>query len=211
MTDILLLAASGLAREVASADLPGLRIVGILDDDPALYGTKIAGASVLGKIDSAASRGEHLLICVGSGSGRRSIATRLKELGVSSQRYATAVDASVRVPLNCSIGPGSIILAGVVLTADIDVGSHVVVMPNTTFTHDDRVADFATIAAGVSLGGGVRVGEAAYLGMGSNVRERLSIGAESVLGMGSVLVRDLPPGFVWAGNPAAELSMRRIV
>jgi len=208
MIDVLLVAASGLAREVLSADLPGHRVVGILDDNPELHGSRVGGGEgveVLGGIELAATAAEALLICAGPGSGRRAIAARLAGLGVSDDRYATAVDSSVRVPESCEIASGSILLAGVVLTANVRVGRHVVIMPNVTLTHDDVLDDFATIAAGVSLGGTVSIGSAAYIGMNASVRQGLTVGADATLGMGAVLLSDLPVGAVWAGTPAAEL------
>jgi serine acetyltransferase len=37
------------------------------------------------------------------------------------------------------------------------------------------------------------------------VREHVTVGAGSVVGMGSVVLRDVPAGEVWAGNPARRL------
>jgi acetyltransferase-like isoleucine patch superfamily enzyme len=96
--------------------------------------------------------------------------------------------------------------AGVVLTAAVTVGRHVYVMPHVVLTHDDEVGDAATFGAGVRLAGGVSVGAAAYLGSGALVREHRRIGAGAVVGMGSVVVRDVPPGQTWAGNPARPLA-----
>jgi sugar O-acyltransferase (sialic acid O-acetyltransferase NeuD family) len=202
--DVLLLAAGGLAREVLAADLPDLDIVGLLDDDPSRAGTTIAGRPVLGGIDLARERPEALLVCAGPGSARRRIVDRLD----GPQRFATAIDASVRVPPGCSIGSGSILLAGVVMTADVVIGQHVVAMPQTVFTHDDVAEDFATFAAGVRLGGGVHVGAAAYLGMGAGVRQNLRIGADATVGMGSVVLSDVPEGETWAGVPARQMRSR---
>jgi acetyltransferase-like isoleucine patch superfamily enzyme len=103
------------------------------------------------------------------------------------------------------VGPGSVLLAGTVLTADVEVGAHVAVMPQAVLTHDDRVADYATIASGVRLGGGAVIEEGAYVGAGALVREGVTIGARSLVGMGSVVLHDVPPGQIWAGNPARKL------
>jgi sugar O-acyltransferase (sialic acid O-acetyltransferase NeuD family) len=205
VTDVLLAAAGGLAREVLAAEAPGIRVVGLLDDDPARHGAFVHGIPVLGSIASAAERPESLVVCAGAGRSRRSIVARLAELGVGPERYATVVDESVRIPRGSTVGEGSIVLRGVVLTVDVTIGRHVVLMPGGVLTHDDLVHDFATLAAGVVLGGGVVVGSGAYLGMASSVRQGLAIGEDATLGMGAALLTDLPAGEVWAGVPARGL------
>ena len=199
------MAASGLALETAeSARAAGLAVAGCVDDDESLWGTRLRGwLPVLGGLDSLASQGDSpVVVCAGKGAVRERIVRRLAAAGVGPERYTTVVHPSVEVPQSCTVGPGSIVLAGCVLTAQAALGAHVVLMPHVTVTHDDVVEDFATLCAGVTLGGHVRVGRAAYLGMSSSVRERVVVGEESVLGMGGVLVRDLPAGETWTGVPA---------
>jgi sugar O-acyltransferase (sialic acid O-acetyltransferase NeuD family) len=205
---LLLVAASGLAREVLAAVRAhgAFDAVGFLDDSPALAGATIDGLPVLGTIDDVtAHRRTQLLVCAGRGTAREKIVARLDALDVAPMRYATFVHPGVEVPAGCEVGAGSIVLAGAVLTAAVTLGEHVVVMPNVTLTHDDVLQDFATACAGVALGGGVVVGRGAYLGMNSSVRERTVIGAGATLGMGAVLLSDLPAGETWAGVPARPL------
>lgn len=211
---IILVAASGLAREVVSAcRRPGWNggaLVGYLDDDPGKAGTTIDGLPVLGDLESVPKyRDARFVVCAGKGKARRAIVGRLAGLGVKPDRYATVIDPSVHVPMSCSVGAGSILLSGTVLTADVEVGAHVVCMPNVVLTHDDVLSDFATLAAGVALGGTVHVGEGAYIGMNALVREQRTIGAEATLGMGSVLLADQPAGTIWAGVPARDLTRQK--
>src|SRR6185312_3210267 len=154
MSSVLMVAASGLAREtIASIRETGdHQVVGVLDDDPSLHGRQIAGIRVLGGIDLAAQTGDHLLVCAGSGTARAAITARLELLGVASDRYATHIHQSVVVGNGSYVGSGSIVLAGSVLTCDVRLGRHVVLMPRGVLTHDDVVADYATLAAGVALG-----------------------------------------------------------
>ncbi|MGV8978116.1 MAG: NeuD/PglB/VioB family sugar acetyltransferase [Cellulomonas sp.] len=207
--DLLLVAASGLAREVLALvrahDL--YDVVGILDDSAELLGTEIDGVRVLGGVEVAAMRPfASLVVCVGRGSAREAIVKRLADAGVSRDRFATVVHPGVAVPAGSAVGAGTIILAGVVLTTAVSVGDHVVVMPNATLTHDDTLEDYATVCAGVSLGGSVTVGSGAYLGMNASVRERVRVGAGATLGMGAVLLADLPDDETWVGVPARKLG-----
>ncbi len=208
MARVLLLAAGGLARETASsiAATGDHEVVGMLDDSEALHGHLVAGVRVLGGIDLAAGRSELLLVCAGSGQARRGIVQRLRSLGVGPDRYARHVSRNASVGAGCSLGPGSIVLPGCVLTCDVSIGAHVVLMPNVVLTHDNQLGDYSTLAAGVALGGGTRIGSAAYLGMNACVLQGLMVGNGSILGMGAVLLSDQPAGSVWVGIPAHPID-----
>jgi sugar O-acyltransferase (sialic acid O-acetyltransferase NeuD family) len=204
---ILLVAASGLAREAAeAARRAGREVLGCVDDNPMLWGTTLPGGMpVLGGLEVLDEhRAAEVLLCPGPGSARAALAARLRERDI--ERFATVVDPSCVVPPTCQVGPGSVLLAGTVLTTSVRLGRHVVCMPHVTLTHDDVLEDHVTLAAGVRLGGRVHVGQGAYLGMGSTVRERVSVGAASVLGMGAVLLENLPAGETWVGVPAHSID-----
>ncbi len=209
MSELILIAASGLAREVLAMVRSSGQydVVGLLDDDREMAGVTVDGAPVLGTIDDA-SKYTHafILVCIGSGKAREMVVDRLSVMGLHEARYATAIDPSVQYPEGCRIGRGSILLRNVTLTASVTLGSHVVAMPSVTFTHDDDVADFATFAAGASLGGGVRIGRAAYLGMNSSIRERTSVGAYATVGMGAAVLSNVPDGETWVGVPAHAID-----
>ncbi len=135
----------------------------------------------------------------GNFTSKRAIVGRL---GLPPERYATLVHPAAVVPDSCELGAGTVVLAGVVMTADVRVGAHVGLMPQVVLTHDDRLEDYVTAGAGVRLAGGVHVGEGAYLGSGCLVRENRAIGPWALVGMGAVVTSDVPGGEVWAGVPA---------
>jgi sugar O-acyltransferase (sialic acid O-acetyltransferase NeuD family) len=207
--DLLIAGAGGLARETAAAVVarntvtPSWRLLGFLDDNPALHGRTVSGWPVLGPLDAVAAHPDAgVVVCVANprNPGVRALVTA--RLALPAERYATIVHPSADVGAGCTLGAGSVLLAQTVLTADVAVGAHVAVMPQVVLTHDDVIEDFVTIASGVRVSGGVRVGAGAYLGAGALIRESLRVGARSIVGMGSVLLRDVPAGEVWAGNPA---------
>lgn len=209
MPKLILVAASGLAREVLAV----LRGTGeatdvvVVDDAPSMWGGSLDGAAVIGGLECVFDHADHqVLVCAGRGTTRRVLVRRLSALGVAPDRYAHLVHPSVDVPDDCTVGRGTILLAQVALTSRVRLGDHVVVMPNATLTHDDVVDDYATLCAGVTLGGNVHIGSGAYLGMNASVREAITVGEDSVLGMGAALVADLPQRQMWAGVPAVALN-----
>jgi sugar O-acyltransferase (sialic acid O-acetyltransferase NeuD family) len=205
-TDLVIVGAGGFARETAAAvrDLPEWRLVGFLDDDGSLHGKTRGGVPILGPTGQLVPN-TRIVVCVGSPRNHTARARLVAEHGHFWSRYATIVHPSAQVGAGCGIGPGSVLLAQVTLTADVAIGAHVAVMPQVVLTHDDVVGDFATIASGVRLGGGVRIGRGAYIGAGALVREGVTIGDGALVGLGSVVLHDVPPGQVWVGNPARFL------
>ncbi|HTJ67729.1 MAG TPA: acetyltransferase [Actinospica sp.] len=211
--DLYIVGAGGFARETAqvlAACMPALarslRLLGFLDDDPALVGCSVDAVPVLGP-STAVHDTPHaaVVLCVGSPRDPFARARLADRLGLPSQRYATVVHPAASVSVDSVVGHGSVLLAHTVLTAGVRVGAHVAMMPRVVLTHDDVVEDFATLASGVLLGGNVHVGRGAYIGAGAMVREKVVIGAGSLIGMGSVVLSDVPPGEVWVGNPARRL------
>ena len=201
MRELVIVGAGGFARETAAAaTAAGWRVLGFLDDDPALPGTTRSGLPILGPVDQETTAA--VVVCVGNPRNYTARQRIVAQLGLPAERYATVVHPAAVVGSGCVVGPGSVLLAGTVLTADVTVGSHVAVMPQAVLTHDDRVDDFATVASGVRLGGGAVLERGAYVGAGALVREGVTVGAWSLVGMGSVVLHDVPAGEVWAGNPA---------
>lgn len=180
--------------------------LGALDDDQALHGRNIDGLPVLGEVarvhdyESAA-----VISCIANVNRPTSRALVDQRLQMSAHRWGTLVHPGAHLAPGVDVGHGSVVLAGVVVTAPQRIGRHVVVMPHVLLTHDDQIDDYATLAGGAVLGGGVHVQSAAYVGQGAVVREHVRIGAAAVVGMGSVVLTDVPAGETWAGVPAKKL------
>ena len=206
---LLLVGGGGLAREVLATVrlLPDeWKTIGALDDDPSKHGADLDGVPVLGGSELIGELTDAAVIaCVANAhrpAGRLGIVRRLN---LSDDRWATLVHPMASVPQGSSLGPGTLLLAGVVITTPLRIGAHVVAMPNVLITHDDKIGDGVTFAGRASLGGGVTVEECAYIGQGASVREMICIGACAVVGMGSVVLQDVPAGEVWAGVPAKRI------
>lgn len=206
----MIVGAGGFGRETAEAVAALNRttttweLLGFADDDPTHRGAQIAGLTVIGSpVEIAAARPDaQFVVCTGRPDAYFSRAQLVRRLALKPNRYATIVHPAASIAASASIGPGSVLLAGTVVTAQARIGSHVAIMPGTIITHDDSVADFVTLASGVRLGGSVSIGRGAYVGAGTLIREDLEVGEWSMVGMGSVVTRSVPDAECWLGAPA---------
>jgi sugar O-acyltransferase (sialic acid O-acetyltransferase NeuD family) len=209
---LVLVGAGGLGRETAElvADInrtePTWDLLGFVDDDPLLAGTRVIGLPVLGPIAQVASLGAAVVVCTARPAVGCSRPALVERLDLPESRRPSLVHPSASLASSTRLGPGCIVLAGVVATAQVTLGAHVVVMPQVVLTHDDVVDDYATLASGVRLGGGVHVAAEAYLGAGALVREGCRVGTRALVGMGAVVLEDVASGQVWAGVPARPIK-----
>lgn len=210
---LLLVGAGGFARETLELIRAVNRreatwnVIGLLDDDERRLGEQVHGVEIIGSSEAVHDHPDAMVVC--SVASPRDPLRRLRlvvDLDLPEERYATLVHPAAVVPETASIGPGSVLHAATVLTADVELRSHVAVMPAVVLTHDVRVGEGVTFGAGVKSAGGVVVERGAYVGSGALLREGVVVGAGSTVGMGAVVTRSVPAGEVWAGVPAARLD-----
>jgi len=188
----------------------GVEIVALLDANPSLHGTRVAGVEVLGgdeRLDEIRAAGTtHAFIGVGgarSNEPRRAVFERARAHGFS---LVTAVHPSAVVSASASLGEGAAVLARAVVNADAVLGRNVIVNTAAIVEHDCRVGDHAHIASGARLAGGVTIAAGAHIGLGASVRQGISVGAAALVGAGAVVVDDVPDGAIVVGVPARRLG-----
>ena len=203
----------GFAREVLeivreiNAIEPTFEVIGWLDDDPSKAGSVIKGLPVLGPIEAATMQANvfDAVIAIGNTVARSHIEARLERHGVASP---VLIDPRARIGRDVTIGDGSIVCAGTILTTDIRLGRHVILNLNVTIGHDAELADCVTLAPAVNVSGHVRISEGCDIGTGSATVQGVSIGEWSIVGAGAVVARDLPANVTAVGVPAKVIKER---
>jgi sugar O-acyltransferase (sialic acid O-acetyltransferase NeuD family) len=213
MSRVLVIGGAEQGRQVMDAIAAGgeHRVVGILDRSmPA--GSVVGSTPVLGTNDDLAraaeeSGAEGYVVAIGDNFVRGRLLTH----AVSTCPHlapVTVVHPSAWVAADASIGDGSIVLAGAIVSNACRVNRGVLLCTRASLDHDNTVGEFASLAPGVTLGGSVRIGTTTAIGLGANVIHGITIGAHSVVGAGALVLEDVPDLVVAYGAPARVIRER---
>lgn len=132
-----------------------------------------------------------------------------RPVALPDDRLATIVDPTAFVSRTARMGAGCVIYPHCYIGANAILGNRVFALSGAVINHDDHLEDDVILCTNVSLAGSVHVEAACYLGQACTVRQLLRIGRKSMVGMGSVVIRNVPPETVVAGNPAKVLRPRK--
>jgi len=110
-----------------------------------------------------------------------------------------AVWSNSVIDYGCRIGNRVKIHCNCYVAQFTDLDDDVFLAPGVTIANDLYPGD----ARSAEVMGGPRIGRAAQVGVNSTILPYVQIGAGSLIGAGSVVTRDIPPGAVAFGNPAA--------
>jgi sugar O-acyltransferase (sialic acid O-acetyltransferase NeuD family) len=108
-----------------------------------------------------------------------------------------------------SIGEGSIITAGNILTINISIGCHVILNLSCTVGHDTIIGDYASFMPSVNISGEVNIAECVYVGTGVKIINQIEIGENTIIGAGAVVAKSLPSNCTAVGIPAKPVKYNK--
>ena len=107
------------------------------------------------------------------------------------------------------IGPNSVVRAYATIDAGVErptrIGRDCLVMAHAYVAHDVQTGDRVQIGPSSVIGGCVTIGHDVKIGLNVTILPWRTIGDGARLGAGAVVTKNVPPGEVWAGNPARRL------
>jgi sugar O-acyltransferase (sialic acid O-acetyltransferase NeuD family) len=101
-----------------------------------------------------------------------------------------------------TIGTGTNILDGAILSNSVSVGIGCIIYYNAIITHDCVVDDFVEISPSATLLGRSKVGSFTQIGANATILPDVVIGSNVIIGAGAVVTKNIPDNCVAYGNPA---------
>jgi len=150
-----------------------------------------------------------------------------------------ALAERVTLGAHCSIGcsgmgyerreDGSLVgfpqIGSVVIESDVDVAAHATIQrgaigstrirrgakigPHVNVGHNVEIGRDVLIVGHAQIGGGASIGAGAVLWQSCAVANGVTVGEGAVIGMGAQVLKDVPPGETWVGNPARPLRKKK--
>ena len=210
MKDIVIIGAGGLGREAAwlIEDINEYKkewnILGFVDDNVE-KGKVLNGYKVLGNCSFLNSKKDIYYICaIANTKIRERIVNKIKNN--TSIKAAKLIHPSVVISKESSIGIGSIICAGVIISVNSKVGEFNIIDWNSTIGHDDLLKDFVTLYPAVNISGGCIINKCVEVGTGTKIIQKKIVGKNSIIGAGSVIIRDVKENVTVVGVPSRVIG-----
>lgn len=89
---------------------------------------------------------------------------------------------------------------------DTVIGEGTVIDSRVHIAHNAKIGRNCAIVAGAVIGGSVEIGDSTFIGMNASIKQKVKIGNNVTIGAGAVVLKDVPDGEIWVGNPAKKIS-----
>ena len=181
-------------------------LIGFFDDGES-KGKIINGYPVLGGIDELNHWQSELsmVFALGIAHTKKSIWQKIDNRNIS---HPILIHPSVIMGRKeyVTIGKGSIICAGTIITTNISIGEHVILNLSCTVGHETQIGHFSSFMPTCNISGEVTIGEATFWGTGAKVINGKRIGNHVTIGAGAVVTEDIPDNATAVGVPARVIK-----
>ncbi len=211
--DIVLYGAGGMALEVVQLieDInelePTWNILGYIDDyrggrgsdNPVVNGYRILGThKTIGDFDKSVR-------WVIAGSDPKAKRTIHDSLRIYDLKYATLIHPTAKISKNVSIGEGTIVSYGCIVSVNAVLESHIYLNMRTVIGHDTVVKSFSTCLIDCIVAGNVLINEGVLLGSNCVIKEKKTIGKNAKISMGSAVFFDVEDNVAVMNRPPKSM------
>ena len=211
MKNIVIVGAGGVGRETSLIiqQINELKstwnLIGFIDDDVNSCGNLINGYPVIGGMDSLEklSLDTYVVVAIANYKVKKRIVNKIN----NRFKFATIVHPRVLINDYMTLGEGTIIYEGAILTTNIKVGNHVIISPKCGIGHDSIIKDYVSLLWNVNISGNDIIEEGVMMGSASTVIQGKKIGKGSTVGAGAVVIDNIDSYSTVVGVPAKVIKI----
>lgn len=212
MKNIIIIGAGGVGREVSLIieKINKLKatwnLIGFIDDNINSWNRIINGYQIIGGMDllETLPLDTYVVIAIANYNVKKKIVNKIN----NKFKFATIIDPKVYIHDYMTIGEGTIIYEGAIITANIQVGNHVIISPKCGIGHDSIIKDYVSLLWNVNVSGNDVIEEGVMMGSGSTIIQGKKIGKGSIIGAGAVVIDDIDSFTTAVGVPAKVVKKR---
>ena len=212
MKNIIIIGAGGVGREVSLIieKINKLKatwnLIGFIDDNINSWNKIINGYQIIGGMDllETLPLDTYVVIAIANYNLKKKIVNKIN----NKFKFATIIDPKVYIHDYMTIGEGTIIYEGAIITANIQVGNHVIISPKCGIGHDSIIKDYVSLLWNENISVNDVIEEGVMMGSGSTIIQGKKIGKGSIIGAGAVVIDDIDSFTTAVGVPAKVVKER---
>lgn len=168
------------------------KLIGFVDDDPALQGKEFAGLPVFGNFDSLLDfKKIAVVVAVRSPNEKIDLVRRL--LYHPSLDFPNIFSSSAWVSRDCIFGKGNLILDGSLINFGTMIGNFNSIDQNCSIGHESVIGNYCNLDESVTIGGYSFLEDESRIGSEAIVSQGVRIGRETEVDAGAEVTSDLLP------------------
>ena len=211
MKKIAIIGAGGFGREVKmlidqiNAVEEKYEFIGYYDDGKD-KGMLINNFPVLGKVSELNEVTEKLTVALALGNPtyKKNVVQLVTNSNIT---FETLIHPNVLIGKDeVSIGKGTVICAGNIITCNIIIKDYVTLNLACTIGHDTLLEDFVSLMPAVNVSGDVVLEEAVYVGTGAKIINQVKVGKNTTIGAGAVVSKSITENCIAVGIPAKPIK-----
>ncbi|MHA7117641.1 acetyltransferase [Aerococcus viridans] len=144
-----------------------------------------------------------IFVAIGNNSVRK---YKIEKLLEENYSVPILIHPNAVISHSTNIGKGTVVMAGVIINASVEIGLGVIVNTNSTIDHDSIIGNYTHISPGVSIAGTVKLGDEVWIGINSTIINNINVLDNILIGAGGLVIKDLVDSGVYVGTPVKKIK-----
>lgn len=179
---------------------------GLINDRDGLE--EIEGFPVVGglkDIPAFIKQGYYFIYTIFRADGQQQRIELFESLAIPDDRLAIFVHPTAYVAPKVHLSPGCVVMPNASISSVTTIGRCCRILACSSIGHHNNIGNYCFFASNSCSGSYLEIEDGVTVGLNATIREYVKLGKNSAVGMGAVVLNNIGPGEIWAGNPAKFL------